>query len=216
MTVRCGLILSLCFLYFNIFAQQYSYNKWDPVTLEKANTAKSVGYMDQDEKKVIFYINLARLNPKLFSETYLQQYIDSLRTNNSLHPDEYSYIVSLQKDLKSIEKREALLPLKELYESANTLAQGMGEIGGVGHDNYDKRFSKVMKESNSYKTGEDCDYGYQSPLTIVFHLLIDNGVPDLGHRKNILDKDFTHIGVSIKPHKKYRWNCVIDFVGERN
>jgi uncharacterized protein YkwD len=131
-----------------------------------------------------------------------------------LHGDENSYIVSLEKDLGSIEKREPLLPLKELYESASAFAQSMGESGGTGHGNYNKRFSKVMKETNSYKTGEDCDYGYEAPLAIVLHLLIDNGVSDLGHRKNILDKDFTHIGTSIKPHKKYRWNCVIDFVGE--
>jgi hypothetical protein len=213
MIPRSSLFLIFCFLCFNVFAQRYSYNKWDAALVEHANTAKSVDYMNQDEKKVILYINLVRINPKLFSETYLQQYIDSLRVNNSLHSDEYSYIVSLQKDLGSIEKRKALLPLKELHESANALAQAMGESGSTGHGNYNKRFSKVMKETNCYKTGEDCDYGFEAPLDIVLHLLIDNGVPDLGHRKNILDKDFTNIGTSIKPHKKYGWNCVIDFVG---
>ena len=95
-------------------------------------------------------------------------------------------------------KKEKLYFYLELYESANALAQTMRESGGTGHGNYNKRFSKVMKETNSYKTGEDCGYGNEAPLAIVLHLLIDNGVPSLGHRKNILDKDFTNIGTSIK------------------
>jgi hypothetical protein len=40
-------------------------------------------------------------------------------------------------------------------------------------------------------------------------LLIDEGVPSLGHRI-ILFKPHTQIGVSIQPHKKYRWNAVLD------
>jgi len=35
-------------------------------------------------------------------------------------------------------------------------------------------------------------------------------VPSLGHRE-ILFTDFTKIGVSIQPHKKYGWNTVLDF-----
>jgi hypothetical protein len=44
-------------------------------------------------------------------------------------------------------------------------------------------------------------------------LLIDKDVAGTGHRKTILDKRLVYAGVSIQPHKEYRWNCVIDFAG---
>src|ERR1035437_5710318 len=94
------LVFLFSFLCFNISAQQYPFNKWDSTTLEKANTAKDVDYMTKDEKKVIFYTNLVRLKPELFSETYLQQYLDSLQTDSLEYKKESAYIVSLQRDLK--------------------------------------------------------------------------------------------------------------------
>ncbi|MCZ6692800.1 MAG: CAP domain-containing protein, partial [Bacteroidetes bacterium] len=61
--------------------------------------------------------------------------------------------------------------------------------------------------------GENCAYGLYSPLDIVMGLLIDEGVSDLGHRKNILNPDYKVIGVAIRPHKSYGTNCVQDFAG---
>jgi uncharacterized protein YkwD len=43
--------------------------------------------------------------------------------------------------------------------------------------------------------------------------MIDEGVSDLGHRKNILDKEYTAAGVSIQPHKRYKVNAVMNFGG---
>jgi uncharacterized protein YkwD len=45
----------------------------------------------------------------------------------------------------------------------------------------------------------------------VLQLLIDEGIEDLGHRNNILNPRFNSIGVSIKPHKSYDYNCVMSF-----
>ena len=51
--------------------------------------------------------------------------------------------------------------------------------------------------------------GEMEPLEIVLSLLIDEGVPSLGHRKILLG-NYSQIGLSIKPHKKYETNTVID------
>ena len=42
-------------------------------------------------------------------------------------------------------------------------------------------------------------------------LLIDDGVEDRGHRKNILKTSFTHAGAAVGTHKKYKTMCCIDF-----
>ena len=77
-----------------------------------------------------------------------------------------------------------------------------------------KRFAPLR--GNPYQGwAENCSYGYQDALSIVITLLIDDGIKDLGHRKNILNESYNSVGVAIRPHKKYRVNCVIDF-GNQN
>jgi uncharacterized protein YkwD len=42
---------------------------------------------------------------------------------------------------------------------------------------------------------------------------MDEGVDDLGHRKNILNPKFHHLGVSRQPHSKEQLNTVMSFGG---
>jgi uncharacterized protein YkwD len=72
----------------------------------------------------------------------------------------------------------------------------------------------VMKNYGQL-AGENCSYGYDNALRIVMELLIDEGVGDSGHRKNILDAAFKNVGVSIQPHRTAAWNCVMAFGGEK-
>jgi len=178
---------------------------WDLKILEKANTAKNESYLTDQEKEVLFYCNLVRLDPKLFLETYFKKYLDSTKENNN-------YTKSLIKTLKSAKSSDALYPSEKLYSSAKEHAIEFGKKGKTGHGNFDKRFMKIIKECDC-TVGENCDYGNDKALNIVMSLLIDDDVPDLGHRTNILDPVYKNIGVSIQPHKKYNWNCVMDFSG---
>ena len=45
----------------------------------------------------------------------------------------------------------------------------------------------------------------------VNQLLIDEGVSNLGHRKNILNPKYTKIGVGVDFHPKYEKVIVIDY-----
>ena len=63
------------------------------------------------------------------------------------------------------------------------------------------------------KMGENCSYGYNDSESIVMSLLIDEGVASLGHRKNILSKDFKRVGVAIGKHPTYKYCAVMDFGG---
>jgi uncharacterized protein YkwD len=97
-----------------------------------------------------------------------------------------------------------LLPNKFCYESAQCHAQTSGNAGYIGHE----RLNADCKKSSFY-FGECISYGYDNPLDIVMALLIDEGVPSLGHRKNFMG-NFKSVAVSIQPHKSYRYNAVID------
>lgn len=182
--------------------------KWSKEDLERANTAKDVNYLSEEEKNVIFLINLARLNGELFTETFLDDFIKKNRRNKKS-----SYIKSLYKDLKRIKNIPPLIPYKKLYETAKHHALDMGKTGKIGHNSSDgtKFSTRLRKHARGSFIAENCSYGYSDALGIVMQLLIDENTPSLGHRKNILNPKYKSVGVSIEKHKRWSYNCVQDF-----
>lgn len=188
----------------DFFAQknQYPFEKWSAAEIEKANTAKNETYLNEICKQVIFYTNLVRINPQLFADTYVKKYIDSLQLKKT------EFITSLFADLKKQKSLALLLPDKKLSQIAQAFAEESGKAGKTGHGNFTTR----LKGFNT--AGENCSYGKETALDIVIDLLIDEGVPSLGHRENILSADYGIIGVGFSSHKKYGVCCVMDFAGK--
>jgi uncharacterized protein YkwD len=168
--------------------------------LKAANTAEHYGKLSNDEKEVVQIANLFRMHPAKIADDYLTPYFkkNKKQVNN--------YTKSLLNDLKKAKPCAALLPEDICMKSALSHAEKMGKSGKIGHDGMSQRL-----KPHGF-AGENCDYGHDKALDIIMSLMIDEGVPSLGHRKNILEPDYTHIGTSIKAHKKYKHNCVMDFV----
>lgn len=176
------------------------------------NTAKNSTFLSNKEQEVIYYINLARVHPAKFSKLILQPYLEK-------HPN-YSkkYTKSLLRLLQKRTSIKTLKPEKDLYSFAFKHAYSTGKAGKVGHrSTRGKSFKKRSKNlTQKYKSvGENIHYGSDDALEIVIDLLIDDGIRDLGHRQNILDPQFKYASVSIQNHKKFKFNCVIDFASER-
>ncbi len=196
------IIFTLLFLSISIktvFAQK----AWTPEMLEKANSAKNIDYLTEEEKLVLFYCNLVRMNPRLFLDTYAKKYIDSTKSNTS-------FTESLINTLSKTDNMEVLYPSSKLFAITKAHAIDFGKNGGMGHGNFKKRFEKYGREYNC-EVGENCDYGFNKALDIVMRLLIDEKISNLAHRKNILNPKYKNSAVSIMKHKKYAWHCVIDF-----
>ena len=184
---------------------QSVWDRWDPSSVIMANTAVNADYMTQEEKTVILITNLARLDGQLFSETFLDTYLADEEKNK--------YSRSLYKDLKPVKNLPMLNPEQDLFEAARGHALKSGKNGQVGHQGFDSRFKPLMKKYNS--VAENCAYGYEKGIDIAIQLLIDKDVPSLGHRTNMLNPEYNSVGVSIEPHKTYKFNCVMDF-GRKN
>ena len=199
------LILFLLVSTFSFSQKVYRYDKWKVSELKAAKNYNAISFLDSTEKEVLYYTNLVRINPKLFCDTYLQEYIDINKLDRK-----NTYIASLIKMLHNSKPRGALVADANLQEMAKTHAVSMGVKGLVGHNEFDKRIKKYLKGKFGM-IGENCQYGYADAITIFMDLLIDEGVPSLGHRENLLNPDFTSVGISFKPHKTYGTNCVMDF-----
>ncbi len=194
-------LICLSQIYAQKLIDEEIWNKWDPAILASANTAMNAEYMSGEEKLVVLLNNLARIDGLLFSETFLNSYLEGDETNK--------YIKSLYKDLKSVKNLPLLYPEKDLYEVALGHAEKSGKSGHVGHQGFDARFKPLMKKYNN--VAENCAYGYEKAMDITIQLLIDEDVPSLGHRLNMLNPEYNSIGVSIQPHKEYQFNCVMNF-----
>ncbi len=188
--------------------QLKNYSTWTSAEKTKANTAKNESYLMQDEKDIIYLMNLARIDGRKFAKTYLDDYVadNGLKKTNK-------YIQSLYKDLKNVSDGGVLYSSENLYKSAKFHAKDMGETGQVGHSSSDgtSTFKRIKRYATGGSMAENCSYGYQKALDIVMQLLIDENVSSLGHRKNILSNSYRAVGVSIEPHQTYRFNCVQDF-----
>jgi uncharacterized protein YkwD len=57
------------------------------------------------------------------------------------------------------------------------------------------------------KISENMTFGPSTPHDVVAALVVDDGISDRGHRKNILDPDVKVVGISCGPHKALRVMC---------
>ncbi len=177
--------------------------KIPPKLYKEANTAKDANYLSESEKEVILYTNIARINGKWFIDNILNKY-QSRPTSETK---------SLARTLRKNSGLQALKPSKNLTKSARFHAKDMGKHGKTGHTSSDgtRTFARIKRFAKGTAMAENCSYGYSDPIKIVLQLLIDEGVPSLGHRRNILSRSYKYVGVAIEPHKTYRYNCVQDF-----
>lgn len=154
--------------------------------------AQPCAYMNDTEREVIQMLNIARMYPKW----YLYFFLRTPRTANerTLH--------QTMSTMKTVP--DPLIPDQALFESARCHALSSGKTGYVGHVRQDKNCRKKFG-------GECCEYGNSSAADIVLNLLIDEGVPSLGHRFICLSPSFRKVGVSMQPHKTYGTNTVLDF-----
>ena len=188
-------------------AQSNPWTSWEAEVVRELNTASDLFYLNEEEKKVILFMNMARHDGALFAQTFLKSYVEENRLSNS------NFLRSLNKDLEVLARLEPLQPEKDLTAVAQEHALKSGKEGSTGHQGFNKRFDPLL--GNPYMhVGENCSYGYETAIDVVISLLIDEGIKDHGHRNNILSVDFNSIGVAIRPHKSYRTNCVMDF-GQR-
>lgn len=67
---------------------------------------------------------------------------------------------------------------------------------------------RIDRYVDTMMSGENLAYSdAETGTDMILQLLVDDGVPDRGHRKNILNSDFTHIGVSCGCHTQYTEMC---------
>jgi hypothetical protein len=176
--------------------------EWNDEKYLVCNTAAAANYMTDNEKELIYVLNLARMNPVLFTNSVVKKFPDKIGEE---HLRKSAYYNSLLDSMGNMKPLPLLYPDEACYTSAACHAKATGADGSVGHDRSPGCRTKMRFSA------ECCDYGHSSAVDIVMSLLVDEGVKSLGHRKICLWPYYKKIGVSIQPHKMYRYTAVLDF-----
>lgn len=109
--------------------------------------------------------------------------------------------------------KETLKPLQwseGLSQACYDHIRDQGPQGQSGHTGSDgsSPFDRIDKYVKSTMSGENLAYSdAETGTDMVLQLLIDDGVPNRGHRTNMLSNDFTHVGISCGCHAYYTEMC---------
>lgn len=103
---------------------------------------------------------------------------------------------------------------KNLCAAAQSWANELGRKGTATHGTLGARIEAALgKDAGGYRA-ENIAYGSKDAKDILLQLIIDDGVADRAHRKNLFSETYQLIGVGYSTHKQMGGVCVIDFVGE--
>jgi uncharacterized protein YkwD len=161
--------------------------------------------LSAEEIALVGFLNAARADPRAFAERHLRE-----RAGRSAAARE-CYV-----EMRRTGARPPLAPSRTLTAAARDHALDLGRSGQTGHTGSDGSTLATRVERRGRwdrSIAENLAFGIADPLEIVLGLLVDDGVPGRGHRRNILEPSFAHVGVAIGPHPRFGVAAVIDFAG---
>jgi uncharacterized protein YkwD len=179
------------------------------------------------ENGVIEELNLARTKPRL--------YADFIKEYRNLYKGKYMYfsgrnvriatsegVDAVDEAIRFLRKQKPLAPLNPsqgLAEAASDLVEDQSSSGDTGH--YGRKSGSMSSRIERYGRwqggiGENIGYGFKDPRLVVIQLIVDDGVGNRGHRKNIFNPAFRRAGVACGAHAEYGSMCVIDFAEGMN
>lgn len=118
--------------------------------------------------------------------------------------------------LRQQQPQPALRWSKGLWRAARDHAKDQGPRGATGHDGSDgSSMDTRIRRYGSWSgtAAENIDYGSANARDVLISLIVDDGVPSRGHRRNIYNPNIRVMGGACGPHTRYRVMCVLDYAG---
>lgn len=175
-------------------------------------------------KQVLEEMNLARAEPRAYAG-FLREFRRQFRGKYYILPGSTTRVQTgegvkaVDEAISYLSRVKPLPPLAwsdGLAAAAAELAEEQGDSGATGHTGRKSRGVRERIERHGKwerLIGENIGYGPKGPRNMVMQLIIDDGVPNRGHRMNTFSRDYTTAGVACDTHPRFGSMCVIDFAG---
>ncbi|MBI1754196.1 MAG: CAP domain-containing protein [Acidobacteria bacterium] len=173
------------------------------------------------ERAVVQEMSDARVQPKVYARHLreLRPYFEGTLWNRPgrlpLRTEEG--VKALDEAIAFLETQRPMGPLRfneGLALAARRHARDIGPRGGLEHVGADgARLSDRLNRLGIWHglIAENIGTLEEDPRQVVIQLLMDDGVPGRGHRRNLFNADFHQAGAGSAQHRDYRVVTVIDY-----
>ncbi len=173
------------------------------------------------EQSILNEINLARKNPKLYLG-YLEEFRKLFKGKTVHYPngvmmDTIEGTVAVDDAINFMKMVPKLDPYKfstGLAQPANLQLKDLMENNNLGH--FGKNGSQLPKRISLFgllplNYAENIVYYVDLPREIVLTMIIDDGIPGRGHRKNLFSRALKVVGIAYGKGKENEGLCVSVF-----
>lgn len=172
------------------------------------------------EELVLARINAARADPAAYAAS-LRDYRRHFDGDIVYLPGDYNGVrtregvAAVDEAIAFLEHLTPLRPLEPaslLTRTAAEFSREQGEAGSSGHLGQDgsRPGDRVKRSGGDVFVGEVIAYGFADADQVVRQLIVDDGVPDRGHRKLLFTPRFRFAGIGCGPHRAMEHLCVVD------
>jgi uncharacterized protein YkwD len=176
-------------------------------------------------EQTLIELNLARTDPHGYADI-LREFLRQFQGKSYCLPGSETMVRTsegvkvVNEAIRFLLRQTPLPPLdwsRGLAAAAEELVDDEGKSGAVGHEGKlsggpSKRIGRHCARQGMF--GENIFYGPGEARLVIMSLIIDDGVPNRGHRKNIFARKFDKAGVACGYHPRFDEMCVIDFADE--
>lgn len=173
------------------------------------------------ERDIVLELNRARQHPRRYAET-LRDYRRHFRGKIVRYPGKpeglrtREGVAAVDEAIAFLERQPPgppLSPARLLAEAAGMHVEEQGPRGATGHlsRNGDDPRDRVRRIGGGDYVAETITYGPPSAVEVVRQLIVDDDVPNRGHRRTVFATEMRFVGVRCGPHKTYRTMCVAEF-----
>lgn len=210
------------------FKRKRHFILWSVFVLTTALCARSLipaqaSFLSGLEQSIVEELNLARTQPQIYAR-FLEEHRTHFQGKNIVRPGKVTIATNegtraVDEAIRALKNQKPLPAMtisKGMSQAAKDHVKDTGPRGITGHSSSNGKspFDRINRYGKWLHTaGENISYGYNDARSVIIQLLVDDGVPGRGHRKNLLSTAFNVVGVACGPHKAYRFMCVQDFAG---
>lgn len=197
----------------------FAQNKSSALQLKNLTPVSAAPTALSFEAEVLAEINLARQKPLEYVK-FLEEWKKNYSGMELRLPNRVAIVT--KEGTKVVDEAivflKALKPLgsvgesKGLFSAAFDHLSDMQKSGKTGHQGSDGNFADARVERYGAWDGgvsEIIKYGALTPREVVIGAILDDGVLDRGHRKDLFDGKFKIVGVASGAGVKYDKMCVI-------
>lgn len=195
-----------------------------PESVTKSENTAAVSFMSQLEKEIVDEMNLARTEPQKYA-AFIEEYKKYYDGNRLMIPGRKKALVTndgiaaVDEAISFLRTAQPLSPFdvaKGVCSAAADHAKDLAGKGINGHRGSDGSTPNARVDRYGAwdaAIGETVVYEVSTARQIIISLIIDDGVPTRGHRRNIFDPTYHVTGISVSEPLTFGSKCVIDYVG---